>query len=165
MKTADFIAATLNEGRNLVLAMLADLRGHLTVMPTTRGGNHALWLAGHITMAEAAIVLKYALGENDPVEKWRGLFGIGTTSNPDAGVYPSLDEILKEWERIRARVLEVLSTMKDEDFDKPSLAPKEFPPSFATIGGLFGAACSHQMLHAGQLTDIRRVVGLKPVMA
>ena len=90
---------------------------------------------------------------------------MGTTPTTDASQYPSMEELLGKFEEIRAATLAHLNTLSDKDLDKPSHAPAEFGPPFATVGACFAAMSTHMSFHAGQVADARRAAGRGPLMA
>ena len=90
---------------------------------------------------------------------------MGTTPTTDASQYPPMDELFAKFEEIRAATLAHLDTLSEEDLDKPSHAPEEFGPPFATLGGCFAAMSTHMSFHSGQVADARRAVGRSPLMA
>jgi uncharacterized damage-inducible protein DinB len=76
-----------------------------------------------------------------------------------------MDELLAELEKVRARTLEVLSSMTDEDLSKPSKAPADRAALFGTIGQCFSMISHHMTFHAGQVADARRALGKAPLFA
>lgn len=165
MKTTDFVRQALESGRSWIDAMLNGLEGNELTFPTSQGGNHPLWVVGHLAWAEAAMVGGFILGEENPLARWESLFGMGSQPVADASRYPAMSELRAEWARLRARTLEVLASMTEADLDRPSKAPAEWAEMFGTIGKVFGVVVNHQMFHAGQVADARRAAGLKPVFA
>src|SRR5690349_10021427 len=71
------------------------------------GGNHAMWIVGHLAVIEGDIPA-IVFGEQNPVEHWRPLFGIGTQPKNEAGAYPPFDEVLARYRDLRARNLKLL---------------------------------------------------------
>ena len=164
-ETTDYIQLSLNSGKGWLQGLLADLQGNETTFPTSKGGNHPLWVAGHLAYAEGGVIGRFILGEQHPLARWESLFGRGSQPAADASKYPTLSEVLAEWDKLRARTLQVLSTLQDSDLDKPSKAPPERQAMFGTIGQCFAALANHQMFHTGQVADARRAAGLHPVFA
>ncbi len=69
MKATELIATGLQGAGGWMEALLADLDGRDAVaMPTSKGGNHALWVIGHVTLAEASLVNAYILGKEEPMK-------------------------------------------------------------------------------------------------
>ncbi len=163
MKTTDYIRQTLEQGKDWLLLMVNDMKDAPTTFPTHKGGNHPLWVLGHITCSEASMMSKMIQGEQNPLAHWEPLFGMGSEPVADAGKYPPFAELLSQFEKVRSSTLKLLASMSDADLDKPSKAPPEYQSFFGTIGLVFSAAVNHQMFHAGQVADARRALGRKPV--
>lgn len=163
MKATDFIAAALEGGRVWMETLLGDIDGpDALVAPTPKGGNHAMWILGHLTLSEASIFESFIRGAGPAMPDWQPLFGMGTQAVADASPYPSKAELLARHRDVRAQVLAHLAGLSDADLDKPSHA-EQFTEMFGTVGRCFAVMINHQMFHAGQLADIRRALGRKPV--
>ena len=78
-----------------------DMRDAPLTSPTPRGGNHPLWLLGHLTFLEANVP-HVILGEPNPLEHWAALFAPGTEPSSDLSKYPSYDELLRTYRDLRA---------------------------------------------------------------
>jgi hypothetical protein len=167
MNAIDLIRWALQMSDEGVNAMAAGLRDFALTRPTpgAKGGdgNHALWTLGHMAFIEGG-VRHIVLGESHPLEHWAPLFATGTQPKDDAGAYPSFDEVLKTLRDLRAKNLKLLDQVGEAGLDR---APKNVPPGFEepmkTVGRTFLLIALHQMVHYGQLADVRRVVGLKPL--
>jgi len=161
VKTNDFIKSSLELSRGAVLGLLDDLRDEPLAQPTVNGGNHALWILGHLTYSECSIMHGIVLGRDScPLDKWQPLFGHGSEPKADTAIYPSFDELLEAWDEVRAFTLSTLDSLTDYDLDKPAPGcPEEWRSWFGTIGQTFATQAIHPTMHYGQLTDIRRALG------
>ena len=119
----------------------------------------------HIIRSESDLLDCFILGKPNRFPEWEGVFSMGSTPSTDAGKYPPLDELMAKFEEMRAATLAHLETLSDEDLDRPSHAPEEFGPFFATVGACFAAMSLHTTFHAGQVADARRAAGRGPLMA
>jgi hypothetical protein len=146
----------------LVGKLIEDLHGDdLIATPAGQGGNHALWILGHLAWAEERLIVCFANGRDHPHPQWEAQFGMGALPVADAGKYPSKDELWDRWRRVRTNTLQTLA-----DFDDAGLAARSFAKDadhLATIDNCFMAAVTHTAFHCGQLADIRRALGRKPV--
>ena len=126
------------------------------------GGNHPMWLLGHLTVAEGRMH-QIITGEVNPVAHWRPLFDWGTTPSTDASVYPPFDEVMQTYRRLRMRTTTLLEEIGDDGLDRPTQSP---PPGleewFATVGQTIITILSHQAYHAGQASVARRAAGKQP---
>ena len=165
MKATELVRKSLDGAKMWLLGLVQDVKGSPLIAPTPRGGNHPLWVVGHLALAEATLVSQYILGQGKQYPEWEPLFGTGSQPTPDASKYPSMDKLLAELEKVRARTLEVLGSMSDEDLSKPSKAPADRAAMFGTVGQCFSMISHHMTFHAGQVADARRALGKAPVFA
>ena len=152
--------AALNHARQQTLGLLSDVpQDKLTHQPCA-AGNHAIWIAGHIAYADD--VFRSNLG-NKPArcsDNWVKLFGMGSTPQADAGVYPSLSEVRNALADNREGLLAWFGSMNAEELAKP--LPEDFRTFAANFGMLMTSIAWHEGLHTGQLTVVRKSLGLAP---
>jgi hypothetical protein len=165
MNTIAFIRSSLENSKGFMMGFFEDLKDEPFAQPTAKGGNHALWILGHLAYSESSMVHSMVLGkESCPLQEWKDLFGFGSEPQCDASVYPSYEELLVRWEEARAFSLATLDSMSDADLDKPALGcPDEWKAYFGTIGLCYSMLIMHPTMHYGQLSDIRRTLG-RPIM-
>jgi hypothetical protein len=164
MKAIDLIRWALRMADGLTSRLVEDMRGAPLTQPTPRGGNHPLWVLGHLALVEGAIP-QILLGEPNPVEHWRPLFGQGSQPSADPGAYPPFDDVLGTYRDLRAKNLARLDAIGDEGLDQaPMAAPPGFEEEFRTFGRTFLTIAQHQMLHLGQIADARRAAGRTPLL-
>jgi hypothetical protein len=164
MKAVDFVRTSLEASARATLALIEDLKDHPLTFPTPKGGNHPLWVLGHLAWAEGFVIQQVMLGRSNPVAEWRGLFGMGSEATAEAARYPSFEELHKTFLGLRATTLEVLASLSDDDLDQPSKGcPPEMQPMVGTYGQCFRAVMFNTMHHRGQVADARRAAGRKPL--
>jgi hypothetical protein len=163
MKAIDLIRGALQMSDGATLQLVEDMRDAALTQPTPRGGNHPLWVLGHITFTEGNVP-HVLFGEPNPIAKWAPLFAPGTEPRTDAAAYPSFEELLRTYRDLRARNLKILEDLGEEGLDRPTVAPpKGLEAALGTAGQAFLVIALHQMNHRGQVADARRTVGRKPV--
>lgn len=165
MKATDFVKLSLENSKGWAMGLIGDMADAPLTRPTPNGGNHPLWVLGHLVRAESDLLDGFILGKPNRFPELEGLFSMGTTPGDDAGQYPSMDELMKKFEEIRSATLAHLETLSDEDLDQKSHAPEDFGAFFGTVGACFAAMTTHMSFHAGQVADARRAAGRKPLMA
>jgi hypothetical protein len=164
MKAIDLIRWAMQMTEEGTAAIVAELRDAPLTQPTPTGGNHPLWTLGHLAYVEGA-VSSILLGEKNPVEHWKPLFGTGTQPSTDATRYPPFDEVLRTYRELRARNLELLDEIGEEGLDRvPKHVPAGFEDSMKTAGHTFLLITLHNMVHYGQVAVARHAAGLKPLM-
>ncbi len=162
MKAIDLIRWALTKTDEWVRDAAEDMRNAPLTQPTSRGGNHPLWVLGHLAFYEGTFS-QLLFGEPNPVEHWRPMFGRGTQPTTDAEAYPPYDELLEKYRGLRAQNLARLDEIGEAGLDLPSAAmspgSKDVP---LTRGQLLLVIALHQMSHLGQIADARRAAGREP---
>jgi len=124
------------------------------------GANHALWIMGHLATTDDMFLGKLMPREPKLLAKWGELFGMGSKPVGDAAAYPSFDEIRAAFRNMREELMGWLKSQDDAAMARPLPEGLEmFAPNLATFMGNLAA---HESLHAGQLTVIRKHLGLAP---
>ncbi len=163
MKGTDIIRSALAFTDRFGMKMLEDMRDACTTYPTPNGGNHPLWIVGHLAVTEGELY-GMVTGEPNPVEQWNVHFAPGTAPSENVEDYPPYDELLDTLQKLRSRTLKLLDELSDDDLSR---APKRnFPGGediFGTVGQVLTAIAMHQEFHLGQIADARRAAGRKPM--
>jgi hypothetical protein len=163
MNGIEVIRASLVMGHDWLQTLLADMKEAPLTQPGPNGGNHPMWVVGHLAHSEASLVAEFILGEKNPLAKWDKLFGMGSKPATDAAAYPPFEEVLGELEKARARTLSLLDSYTDADLDRAAHVPDEYKEMFGTVGKCFACLSVHEGFHAGQVADARRAAGKAPV--
>ncbi len=164
MKAIDLVRGALEMTHRGTLAMVADMADAAMTRPTSAGGNHPLWVMGHLAFIEGAVP-QVLLGEDHPVGHWAPLFAPGTEPMSDASAYPPFAEVVATYTRLRERNLRLLNELGDGAMDRvPPNPPPGMEDVMRTFGQTFQLIALHQMVHYGQIADARRVAGRKPLM-
>ncbi len=166
MKTIDFIRTGLEASKALTLALIDDMKETPLAQPTSKGGNHPLWILGHLAYAEANMVNHVMLGNENPLIGWKERFGGGTEPVVEADHYLPWDEVRQKLDEVREQTLSVLEGMSDEDLSQPSKnCPSGREKFMGTVGGCFLVLMLHPTMHRGQVADARRIIDRKPLFA
>ncbi len=127
--------------------------------------THIAWQVGHLAFAQYGLVLFRQRGRlREDAElmsgSFRKAFGKGSAPQPEAERYPGRDEIEATFERIYQQCLKEIP-----GFDEQQLDQSVDPPhaAFATRFGALLFAGDHEMLHAGQIGLLRRLMGRPPI--
>jgi DinB superfamily len=162
MKEIDLIRWALRKTDEWTVGAAEDMRDAPLTQPTSRGGNHPLWILGHLALVEGA-VRQLHFGEPNPVEPWRPLFGQGTRPTTDAAAYPPFDEVLATYRDLRAKNLARLDEIGEAGLDQaPAAVPPGFEGQSLTRGQALLVIALHQTSHLGQLSVARRAAGREP---
>jgi hypothetical protein len=166
MKTTDYIRLELEISAKVTLGLIEDMKDAPLTFPTANGGNHPLWVLGHLAYVEAHLIQHVMLGRPNPLAHWKELFSTGTQPVADAARCPSFDEIMRAFKGVRANTLEALALLTDADLDQPSKAcPPQNKERVGTFAGCFLFTSINLIHHRGQVADARLMAGRKPLIA
>lgn len=147
--------------RGYTLSLLKDIRAEEWFQRPTEGVTHLAWQIGHLVVAEYAMGLKYVIGVQPhhesliPPDYFR-LFGRGSKVETDPQQHPGPDRIRQVLDAVHARVPLELAGLKDDELDQPPTSPH---PAFSTKFGALLFCGEHEMVHAGQIGLLRRLLG------
>jgi hypothetical protein len=159
MKTTDYIRSSIDASKMLVLSLLDDMEDAPLTQPTSKGGNHPLWVLGHLTYSESNIVSHIIQGNENPLIGWKEMFGSGREPTTDATQYIPWQEVRAKFDEVREKTISFLDGISDADLEQPS---KNCPPGgklMSTIGGCLIIVALHPTMHYGQVADARRMAG------
>ncbi len=162
MQAIDLVRWALRTSDALTTRLVEDMRDAPLTRPTVRGGNHPLWVLGHIAVVEGMIP-HTVFGDANPVQNWWPLFGTGSQPTDDPNAYPSFDEILGTYRTLRAKNVDRLEELGEAGLERaPKVIPAGFEEQMKTVGRTYHLIALHQMFHLGQVSDARRAAGKEP---
>jgi uncharacterized damage-inducible protein DinB len=130
------------------------------------GANHALWVAGHLGLADNRFASVFRPELDRKPSGYEDRFWFGSTPSPDVGYYPPVEEVLAYYRERRETLLKLIPELTDADLNKP--APP--PTAQSSIAGAQGMgqillfAPSHELMHMGQVTLARKALGYPPAL-
>jgi len=129
-------------------------------MPTD-GVTHIAWQVGHLAMGEYRLCLDRLRGvqpddANLISESYLRQFGRESIAEPDPAKNPSISEIRTVFDRVHEQTLLELRVFPEVDLDAPPLKPHML---CATKFECLRWCSHHEMVHAGQIGLIRRLLG------
>ncbi|MFN9718031.1 MAG: DinB family protein [Planctomycetota bacterium] len=161
----ELVLGQLRFAREYTLSLLADIEPDDWFRMPPGCSTHLAWQVGHLAMAEYGLCLFRMRGRADVdlelmSSAFRKKFSKGTTPEADPSKNPSPEEIRGVFDRVYQQSLLELTATPESQLDDPIGMPfAAFPTKF---GGLL--FCSHhEMLHAGQIGLLRRLLGKNPV--
>jgi hypothetical protein len=165
MTPLDIASRQLAFAREYTLSLLTDISDAEWFTMPPGAPTHLAWQVGHLAMAEYGLCLFRQRGRAEVdadlmSSKFRKQFSRGSVPEADPSVYPPIAEIRGTLDRVRQQVLIELPTFTPE-----SLAVEVEMPYAVTntrLGALFFSS-HHEMVHAGQIGLIRRMLGKSPV--
>lgn len=157
--------AQIQSARNYLLAMIADVSDDEWFQMPAGWPSHLAWQIGHLAMAEYGLALFRQRGRAEVdlqlmPSSFRKQFSRGTRPEPDPAKNPSPNEIRATLERVHAQVLSEAPGFTAEQLAQPIDMPYAGPAT--RLGALLFCA-HHEMLHAGQIGVLRRLLGKNPL--
>ena len=160
----ELVLRRITFARRYTMSLLEDLEDSDWYWMPASCPTHIAWQLGHIAMSQYGLTLFRQRGrtEVDPTlmkGKFRKLFMKGTTPKAGADQNPAPGEILEVLENVYQQMLVELPGFEghlDEPVDAPHAA-------FGTKFGSLLFAADHEMLHAGQIGMLRRLMGKDPL--
>jgi uncharacterized damage-inducible protein DinB len=125
------------------------------------GANHALWTLGHLATVNQYFLKSLAGHDGALFEQHKAMFFAKSQPNPDAASYPPIGVIRDYFKTSRAAYRSWVESLTDEQLTGPP--PEEFKKFAPTLGNILMRLLWHEGMHYGQLTVIRKSLGLTPV--
>ncbi|HEY1064891.1 MAG TPA: DinB family protein [Pirellulales bacterium] len=123
--------------------------------------NHALWVVGHLAHTDnfflSMVAPEKAVSPPPNADK----FGTGSQPTNNPADYPPAEEVLAYYRDRRAALLSALERMSEDDLQRKT--PPGTPAFLPDVASAFETALWHECMHSGQLTVVRRALGLPPL--
>jgi DinB superfamily len=163
MNGKDAIKAALDGTSFILKWYVSDLSdADLFIRPAPKA-NHIAWQLGHVITGDIYLI-KSQLPDAAYPELPAGFteaYGAAGASKDGPEGFLTKDEYLALFDMVRAATITELGALSDADLDRPTTGDMAaFAP---TLGHLFLGASNHTLMHAGQFTVVRRLLG-KPVL-
>lgn len=142
----------------MTLGLLEDIPPDRWCWQPLPGFNHAAWVAMHIALADDWGPT--SLGQ--PEKRWVDRYGDLVSAGPadDTARWPSRDEIMAVMEASHERFMACFEGVTEADLERPTSGPiADFAPN---LGTLLDSHIWHEGFHGGQLSVIRKALGLPP---
>ena len=161
----EMAASQIKAARQYTETLLADIGPESWYDQPVDGINHVAWQVGHVAMAQYGLALyrQRGRGESDreliPREFMR-MFAKDSSPSIDIEGRPDAGEIRTVFDRVHQQVLKELETYPLEELE----TPVDFPyVGFSNKLGALLMSAHHEMLHAGQIGMLRRLLGKPPI--
>lgn len=128
---------------------------------TSPSANHLAWQLGHL-IASANMMGESIRGGSMPAlpAGFAENHAKDTAGSDDAGKFLGKDAYIKLMDEQRQALVELLGQLSDSDLDAEG--PERMRQIAPTVGDVLGLAASHELMHSGQITSVRRQLN-KPV--
>jgi hypothetical protein len=161
MKALDAIRIALKFS-DMGMKRLGEMRDAPLLRPGPWGGNHALWIAGHLAVAEGRLQ-QMLHGTPNPVREWLPLFDWGSEPVDDLAVYPPFDDVLQTFRRLREQTHAFLDEVGEDGLDRPTKCQPPGLSGFETVGAAIQTIACHAIGHIGGLSVVRAAGGKQRV--
>ena len=127
--------------------------------------THVAWQVGHLAMAQYGLTMIRLRGKQPEDEQILAAnffrrFQKGTRPDADPASYPSVSEIRETFARVHEHSLQELATSTDADLDVK--LPEPHAVFDTKLGSVFFCS-AHELIHAGQIGLLRRLLGKDPL--
>ena len=157
MKATDSIRIALSFS-DMAMTHLADMRDAPLLRPGPWGGNHAMWIAGHLAVVEGRLQ-QMLHGTPNPVHPWKPLFDWDSEPVDDPAAYPPFDEVVQTFRRLREQTHAFLNEVGDDGLDQPTKCQPPGFKGFETVGAAIQIIACHAIGHMGGVTVVRAAAG------
>jgi hypothetical protein len=129
--------------------------------------NHAAFIFGHLSLYGPRIVEQLG-GDTSTIQisdRFQSLFSADAKCQDDPGgtLYPPMEEITAFFFKGYRAAVDTLRAASDETLQQPNPRGGRMAELFPTLGSVHNFYCSgHLMLHLGQMSAWRRMMGLGP---
>ncbi len=127
------------------------------------GTNHALWFAGHMAFVDNSLLKMLSSTERQEMPEYATKFGMKSQPSGNPADYPPPEEVLATMRDRRAALMRALDKLSEEELAKP--CPPGGPAFFTDVASALEFAIWHEGMHAGQITQVRRAMGIPPLFA
>lgn len=155
----------LESARSYLRTLLDDLTEDDWYWLPPQGISCIAWQVGHLAMAEYGLLLFRQRGRQSIDSElmsgaFRKRFAKGSTPPQEREQYPSREEILATLDAVHSQALKEVPAYSNDELSEPVDQPHA---AYATRFGALLFAGDHEMLHAGQIGMLRRLMGKDPV--
>jgi uncharacterized damage-inducible protein DinB len=155
--------AAVDLSRRCTLKMVEGIPPDKLCHQPVPGANHALWVLGHLACTDDYFATSLGGRASMLDDAWNEMFGMGSKPKDDPSAYPSLEAVLDRLEKTRQAMLETFEEMDEEKLQEPT--PEAWRPFAPTYAATLASIAFHEGFHAGQISAVRRSLGLGAALA
>jgi uncharacterized damage-inducible protein DinB len=147
--------------RKIIAGMLDGVPAEQFCHQPYPGANHALWTMGHLATVDQYFLKKLDARPETRFDEFRKMFFMKSTPQPSLSDYPPVPEVRAYFDQSRLELLDWLRSLDDDQLERP--LPEPFHSFQPNLTLLFGHLSWHEGFHAGQLSVIRKSLGVTPM--
>ncbi len=161
----EIAARHMLSAREYTMSLLEGLSGDDWFWSPDPAVTNIAWQVGHLAFAQYGLMLFRQRGRMTQdmqlmSGRFRKTFARGTTPSAERSTSPDRIEIMDTLGRVHEQSFLELATFTETELDEPIDRPYS---TFATRYGALLFAGDHEMLHAGQIGLLRRLMGKVPI--
>lgn len=171
----EMLATIVESNKELVTRFLPGFDDASAVRQAPTLPNHVVWCLGHLALTMHRIAERldarplpaadFTTGNGTSGSRERGIFdtesvSIGSTPRADAAIYPSLDRATQILKSACDRLAAACRAASDQALD----APQQWGAASLPLWLLVARAVFHNGIHTGQITDLRRALGMDAII-
>jgi hypothetical protein len=161
MPTAnDVIVHSLSASLMVLGRFCDDLKTDELLHRITPKANCAAWTIGHLVVSERNALKAFGVPLPPLPDGFEKRFS-RDEGCPQASEFGDVTILMSLFKAQRSALIDAVKRATPEQLDKPLEKPH---PVFGTAGELANFMAFHAMMHAGQISQIRRHLGRPPVM-
>jgi hypothetical protein len=163
MNVTDVLVEQLRRTREWTLLLLEGIEGTDWTYQPKPGVQHALWICGHLAVAQEALVFVRCLNKSvlDPAFKTHFPTGGDIKSAPQYD-WPDPRVVRSKMDEMQRITESEVASLSEGLLAQPAFAADGKPhPHYTNKLGAISHAARHEAFHAGQLALIRRLLGKK----
>ena len=165
MNKIQFAIGQIEKARYLTNNLLDGIDPERWYWQPHEGVTHVAWQVGHLATASYLLGLKIVRGEREEDESlcpnsFRQRYGRTSVPDPDPSGQPSASELRSTLDRIKDQIVVESSEWTESQLEE--LYPGEHP-MFKTKLESFIWSAHHEIMHAGQIGLLRRLMGNEPI--
>jgi hypothetical protein len=156
----EVIAYSLLTSHTLFKRFMEDMTPQDYLHRPTPTANCAAWIVGHLTLSERGVLKRLGAPLPELPEGFEHRFS-RAEGCPEASEFGDVAQLMPLFDEHRRRLVEAVRSATPEQLDKPVDKPH---PMFRTVGEVATFMALHGIMHAGQISTIRRSLGRPPIV-
>jgi hypothetical protein len=162
MNVYEAFEIALASSHMILKALLEDMEDPELMIRPVEEANHPAWQIGHLICSEFEVMEAIRPGISPRLPAgFLEVYGKFNSRSDDPTQFHSKREFLELYDQQRNATLEILRSLSENELDAPG--PEKMRSYAPTIGAAIMMHASHELMHAGQFTVLRRKLG-KPVV-
>ncbi len=146
--------------RHVTLGLFEDVPDGKVCHQPFAGANHVLWILGHLACTDEYFLNNVGGRPYNRFEKWEKLFFMKSKPTPNRTDYPPVAEVKEALDKNRQELIGWFKSMSDAELVKP--IEGDMSQFAANRAVLMSTIAWHEGLHAGQMSVVRKSLGIAP---